>query len=821
MILLFYNLALLAALLLGAPWWLFRMATTHKYREGLGERLGRVPTHLLETAAGRPVLWLHAVSVGEVIAASRLIADLDRALPSHCLLISTTTRTGHALASERFGADRVFYCPLDLPWAVRSYLNALHPCVFILAETEFWPNLLSGCFRRSIPVVVVNARVSDRSWPRYLRTAGLWKGFLSRLARVLAQSQTDGARLLALGCNPERLTVAGNLKFDVRATQPSEATRLLQALRHGLRLVVAGSTLDREEAALLEIWPQLLAADPNLALLLAPRHPERFPAVAALLQQSGLTWSKRSDWQAQPAGSVKLLKPGHIVLLDTIGELASAYSLASVAFVGGSLFPAGGHNPLEPAQFGVPIVMGPWYPNFRTITQDLQAHDALHITTPEDLAVTLLHFLTDRAAAQAMGARALEVFDQQAGATARCVAAIQELLAEQPAQILNPTSLVSGHDFSHADRVNQSSGGLQPLSADNPPLPRPANPASDLPHPSSRRFLLPLIPLYRLALWFRERRLGTRAEPIRRLRSPVVSIGNLSTGGAGKTPLTIALAKALAQRGVQVNVLSRGYGRTSQSPTRVQVDGTAQQFGDEPLLIARDAGVPVYVAARRYDAGLLAEGDASAIAFLGEQFNPVVHLLDDGFQHRQLHRDADILLLSRDDLADRLLPAGNLREPLTAMRRASAVAIPAGEPELEATLKACGWQGPLWRLHRTMEVPDISGPVAAFCGIARPQQFFAGLDAAGLDVVLRKAFPDHHPYTAADLAELAAAAQTAGVRTLLTTEKDRARLGARLSSLSASLSLQTVPLRIAIEDEDEAIAWLLARISSAASHSRL
>jgi 3-deoxy-D-manno-octulosonic-acid transferase len=442
MILLFYNLALLAVLLLGAPWWLFRMATTHKYREGLGERLGRVPARLAEAVAGRPILWLHAVSVGEVLAASRLVAELDNALPVYCLLISTTTRTGQALARERFGADRVFYCPLDLPWAVRSYLNALQPSLFILAETEFWPNLLSGCFRRKIPVAVVNARVSDRSWPRYRPLRSLWKPFLSRLSRVLAQSQTDADRLLAIGCDPDRLTIAGNLKFDVRATQGSEATRLLQALRHSLRLVVAGSTLDGEEAALLQVWPQLLAADPHLALLLAPRHPERFPAVAALLQRSGFEWSKRSDWQSQPAGSIRLLKPGQVVLLDSIGELASAYSLASVAFVGGSLFPAGGHNPLEPAQFGVPIVMGPWYPNFRAITEDLQAHDALHITTPEDLAGILLHFLTDRAAAEAMGARAREVFHQQAGATARCVAAIQELLS--PASIPRPSPTVPG-----------------------------------------------------------------------------------------------------------------------------------------------------------------------------------------------------------------------------------------------------------------------------------------------------------------------------------------------------------------------------------------
>lgn len=425
MILFFYNLGLAAALLLGAPWWLWKMATTHKYRQGLLERSGRVPVRL-EKAPGdpRPVLWLHAVSVGEVLAVSQLVGELDRAFPEFRLLISTTTRTGQELARQRFGAERVFYCPLDLPWAVTAYLQALQPRLLILAETEFWPNLLSGCFRRGIPVAVVNARISDRSWPRYLRLRRLWRQFLSRLALVLAQSETDAERLRALGSAPDRVTVAGNLKFDVRAAQEAEATRLLRAQGAGLRFVVAGSTLEGEEAALLEAWPRLLVADPALVLVLAPRHPERFAAVAAQLERSGIIWSRRSQW----TGS---LRPGQIVLLDTIGELASVYSLAAVAFVGGSLVPAGGHNPLEPAQFAVPIVMGPHYANFRTITEDLLAHRALRIAAKEELVLTLIDLLENGPTAADLGARAKQVFAQQAGATARCLEAIRTLVAAQ------------------------------------------------------------------------------------------------------------------------------------------------------------------------------------------------------------------------------------------------------------------------------------------------------------------------------------------------------------------------------------------------------
>jgi 3-deoxy-D-manno-octulosonic-acid transferase len=442
MILFFYNLALLGALLAGSPWWLWRMATTQKYREGIGERLGRVPKRIVgadPTRPGLPVIWLHAVSVGEILAIGQLVAELDRDCRRHRVMISTTTRTGQALARERFGAGRVFYCPLDLPWAVRAYLNALRPRLLVLAETEFWPNLLNGCFRRNIPVAVVNARISDRSWPRYQMLGRLWRPILGRISRVLAQTETDAARLRALGCRTEIVTVAGNLKFDVRATKEAEATRLLKALSPPPRFLVAGSTLEGEEAALIAAVPSLSVAEPGLVMVLAPRHPERFAAVAALLEASGLRWIRRSEWKAQAPGDLKRLAGVQVILLDSIGELASVYSLATLALVGGSLVPAGGHNPLEPAQFGVPIVMGPHYVNFRAITEDLLAGQAICITTREELARALAGLLSNPGEARAMGGRARQVFEQQAGATGRCVEAIRGLLG-YPQQQQAPAS---------------------------------------------------------------------------------------------------------------------------------------------------------------------------------------------------------------------------------------------------------------------------------------------------------------------------------------------------------------------------------------------
>jgi tetraacyldisaccharide 4'-kinase len=323
----------------------------------------------------------------------------------------------------------------------------------------------------------------------------------------------------------------------------------------------------------------------------------------------------------------------------------------------------------------------------------------------------------------------------------------------------------------------------------------------------ARRLLLPLTPLYRLGLGLREMRLRRGWETVRRLRYPVISIGNLSTGGAGKTPLAIALAKALTARGFAVDVLSRGYGRSSRDAVRVKLNGTAEEFGDEPLLIAREAGVPVYVARERFEAGVLAEAELRAE---GEESNrPIVHLLDDGFQHRQLARDVDVLLLSGADWRDRLLPAGNLREPLRSAMRAGIVAIPAEEAEIETALRRWGWEGSVWRLRRRMEAPANDGPVAAFCGIARPDQFFEGLRNAGLQVATRMAFPDHHRYVQHDVDCVVGAARTVGATVIVTTEKDRVRLGKLIAAFPESARLVTARLRIEFEEETASVDSLV------------
>jgi 3-deoxy-D-manno-octulosonic-acid transferase len=422
--LIIYTFALFMVLAFGLPYWLLVMTTNGKYREGLGERLGWVPDRLRE-GDPRKTIWVHAVSVGEVLAASRLVNELSACAPQYRVLLSTTTQTGQRLARERTGPNHTFYFPLDFPWIVRRYLRTLDPVLLVLVETEFWPNLLTACRRSSIPVAVVNGRISDRSLPRYLRLRTIWKQILAGVSIVMAQSEEDAKRLKAIGAPAGRVSFAGNLKFDVRSAEPAAITTMLrEKLAPGTRVVVCGSTLDGEEEILLDAFRELLKTLPDCVMILAPRHPERFARVAGLLKNRKERFVRRSNWMKRPAK----IKPGTVILLDSIGELASVYAVASVAFVGGSLVPGGGHNPLEPAQFAVPVVMGTHYANFRAIIDTLLQAEALKLATKETLVPMLENLLTDVDAANALGVRALEVFHHQSGATGRAVTALLGLL---------------------------------------------------------------------------------------------------------------------------------------------------------------------------------------------------------------------------------------------------------------------------------------------------------------------------------------------------------------------------------------------------------
>ncbi len=422
-----YSLLLFLVLICSAPWWLLQMWRHGKYRSGWSERLGRVPDRLLRHCA-EETIWIHAVSVGEVLAITRVIERLKTELPGWRVVISTTTDTGQKLARQRYGEDNVFYLPLDLPFAVRPYLQALHPKLLVLAESEFWPNLLRWARLSGAAIAVVNARVSDRSLPGYLRHRRLLRPMMQNINLFLAQSGEDASRLVQIGAPAERVHVSGNLKFEVKPPAKSAvAATFADAIRRNEigPVVVAGSTLEGEESMLLEMFQQLRPRYRNVLLVLAPRHPERFAGVAGIIESRGISYQRRSRLEPKVH-----IAPG-VFLLDTIGELAALYESADIAFVGGSLVPRGGHNVVEAAQFGKAILVGPHTENFRDIIEIFQRANAVCVVTSQSLTATVLQLLQDPAERNALGRRALEVMHSQQGATDKTVSGLLLLLNRQ------------------------------------------------------------------------------------------------------------------------------------------------------------------------------------------------------------------------------------------------------------------------------------------------------------------------------------------------------------------------------------------------------
>ena len=417
-----YTLGLGAFFLGMSPLVLWQVVRHGKYRRGLGERLGYVAPW---EADGAP-LWLHTVSVGEAMAAATLARELRRRRPEVPLLVSTVTETGRAVAETRLPADRFVFFPFDFPRTVSRALDRIGPRVVLLTETELWPNFLWACGERSIPVVVVNGRISPRSFPRYRRIRRWFRGVLEDVTLFCMQSPADAERILALGAPADRVRMVGNLKYDLAdlgEEGQAAAVRHALGLAAGVPLFVAGSTHRGEEEAVLAAFDRVRHAHPGACLLLAPRHPERLDEVERLVRQGGLPCLRRSRLPAEP------LPPGAVILLDTMGELARLYSAASVVFIGGSLIPHGGQNILEPAAHARPVIHGPHMGNFlemRALFREAGA--AVEIPDGAALPAEVVRLLGDPALADRMGEAGKRIVEAHRGATRRTADLVERFL---------------------------------------------------------------------------------------------------------------------------------------------------------------------------------------------------------------------------------------------------------------------------------------------------------------------------------------------------------------------------------------------------------
>lgn len=726
------------------------MAKDRTYLRGLGERFGFLPSAFRQTAPG--AIWLHAVSVGEVIAALGLIEEIRARLPGERVFVSTTTLAGRAMAAKKLAgvADGVFYAPLDLVWIVRRVLRRLRPAVVVVMETEIWPNLFRQTEACGARLVIVNGRISDKALPRYRRLKRFFRAVLPSASRVLAQDETAAMRYRELGAAAEN---AGNLKYDfdpAAARVAPEIAAFLDSLRPE-GVWVAASTMPPaasgdpdEDEVVADVFAGLSRSRPRMLMLLAPRRPERFETAASVLEARGIRFVRRS----QLAAGTQLELPG-VLLLDSIGELAGVFSRGDVVFMGGTLVDRGGHNILEPAAHGLAVVTGPHMENFAEIAAGFRAADAVvTVGNPESLMEAVGRLLDNATEREALGRKALEQAALRRGATARAAECIVELYEEAV----------------------------------------PRTPAWN-----------PLAPLWRAGL-----RLDRALTRRRRLGIPVVSIGNLAMGGTGKTPMVLWLMEKLTLEGMRVAVLTRGYGRSSNKPlslpagTRVPVSDT----GEEPQLLLR--------------AGIAAVGIGRDRAKLGEQMaqevRPDVFLLDDGFQHWALERDLDIVLIDAlDPWRGGLPPAGRLREEASALRRAQVIVLTRTDPgrTYKGLLKEIADANPHARVFRSRVEPvrvslAPGERVGAFCGLAQPETFRATLRELGCDPVFFKVFPDHHKYSEVELTAMAAQAPK-----LVTTEKDLVNVPERLRGV---LPIVSLPVKVVVEQGDELLQAVLASL---------
>jgi len=787
-VLLRHSVALLIALI-GLPLLPLLLLLRPRWGSGLHQRLGLVPRQ------GPGALWLHCASVGEAAVAARLANRLLE--DGEAVFVTATTHTGLDTLRRLAPTATSSLAPLDHPWVVIAALRRIQPSALVLIETEIWPALIGAASRRAIPLLVVSGRLSSRSLARYQRWQFLVKPALRRIDRIGARSERDAERFIALGARTGSVSVIGDLKLEPPTRPPQLADDLAHALGHG-RCFVAGSTHAGEEAAALAALEHCERHGVACVLVLAPRHLSRVEEVAREVVRHGRRLRHRS------ALGDERLQPGEVLLLDRLGELAAIYTRASLAFVGGTLAPIGGHNLLEPVQSGCAVCFGPSVGNAEAAAGLLIESGAGYaVEDARALPQIVLGLLSDtELGGRVQAGRA--VLEAHRGVLERCVALVAA--ARKPG-------------------VAGAEGAPQRLASASRKPRRPV--AGETRLGSAIRSPLRVLAWgYGAAARFHRAAYARGILRARRLPCRVVSVGSLMVGGSGKTPTAAWLARGLQQRGHRVVLATRGYRGRRGEAVRILSDGRQlmkrpADAGDEPMVLARHApGVPVIVARDRGLAGLrgIAAYDADVV------------VLDDGFQHHRLQRDLDLLVFDADQPLGNghVLPRGPLRERPSTLANADAVGLldGVGSELPEDLLSRC--RDRVYCFHgarvpvglRSLAGDETSDPsvlrgmkVGVLAGIGRPESFVRTLESLGAEVVGRRFLPDHHRYRPRDLRGLRAISEV-----WITTEKDAVKI---LPSWLGPLDLRVLSIVVQIADPAALLDFIEEQIDPSATAPRV
>lgn len=420
MLYLVYDILLIIGVPLLVPVYLIRSLRRGRLKKGMGERLGFLSREKIAFLDGRDTIWVHAVSVGETMAARPLLKALKSRYPNHLIVLSTVTETGQGIGEGIRDVDLCIYFPLDLSLFVKRTLKIVHPSLIVVVETEIWPNFLRQAGLMGVPVILANGRISDKSFAGYRRFSGIFRSVLPDFTALCMQTEEDARRIVAIGAPAGRVYVTKNLKYDLDVDIPPDERKAELRARYRIPghclVFIAGSTHQGEEEPILSAYQSLIQQGLQLILILAPRHPERSEEVAALLERHGIYHIRRSSLAQAPRG----LQPGEALLMDCVGELMDVYSISGLVFVGGSLVPVGGHNLLEPAALGVPVFFGPHMSNFREIASKiLESGAGVQITDAGMLTSFLKGLLDDQPGRVSMGANGARLLKENRGATSR------------------------------------------------------------------------------------------------------------------------------------------------------------------------------------------------------------------------------------------------------------------------------------------------------------------------------------------------------------------------------------------------------------------
>lgn len=832
-----YNILILIVLFVFVlPYYTYRLFTEKGFGLRFKQSFGFVDEKEIEKVVGTDCVWIHGASVGEIVATSPLVKQIRKEMPERKILVSAFTVGGYNMAKQIIPeADAIIFFPLDFPFVAESMVRRIRPGVFMPVETELWPNFLKAIRELHIPVMMVNGRISEKSVKNYRYLYGIWEDMLNTVTRFCMQSTIDADYITSLGADKAKVFVTGNTKFDQTYAEVTaedlEKYRTELSISGAYPVIVAGSTHPGEEQILIDSFKAIRAQFSNARLLIAPRKITRADEIAKMAHNAGFETGYRSKMLENP----QTRNDYPVVLLDTIGELGRIYAVGDVVFVGGSFSNTGGHNVLEPAAHAKPILVGPSMQNFKDSYALLSKVKACKMVNDKDeLTKEFLDIMSNDERRKQMGEASIQVIRENRGADVKSIHYLKDLLdlaavpsREYPEYPVNTRNLSDdgGEHLRHSDAIIQYV--YQIANGNNISL--------------AGYMLLAVLRfnsyLYAFGVWTKLSLYKCGILKTKKLPCCVISIGNITVGGTGKTPTAQKIALDIKNMGYNVVILNRGYRSNWDKEIGVVSNGekifmTSDEAGDEAYLMAKTLpGIPVVIGKNRAVTGQYAVDVLKAD----------VIIMDDGYQHWQLQRDLDIVLVDTLNMFGNgcVLPRGMLREPLNNLDRGHLFLLTKADQssalsrmDLRKTIAGYNADAPVvesvhspknfveiadWYKGVSQNVHDLEElrgqNVMVFSAIGNPSSFEQTISSIGLNILEAVRYPDHHDYGMLELQYINERASSLKAVAIVATAKDAVKIPTEFIYSDRDIPLYILNMEISItEGEDKFRSCILDAI---------